>query len=401
MFIHYANPDNPRARAPAVLTALFLTACAGVEEVRVPAELTSIEPALQVETIWDRGAGDGIERYGELRPVLVGDALYVTDGQGEVYALQVEDGRELWRQSLDVAVTTGLNGGESLLLLGTREGLAIALGRKDGRERWRRQLSSEVMAFSEIEDGVVVVRTIDSRLHGLSAASGEILWQVNRDTPALSLRGASRPIITGGRLVAGFANGELLALSLASGEVLWETAIALSEGRTELERMVDINGRIQVDGGIIYVVSFQGRIAAVTLSDGQILWSRELSSYTGLDLDESYVYVTGENSHVMALDRRTGAIMWAQKKLEYRRLTAPSVIGDYLVVGDFEGYLHWLSKSDGRFVARSQVGDEDILSAPLIAGRRVYALGKAGSVAALEVLPQPGDKAEDEPAESE
>jgi outer membrane protein assembly factor BamB len=368
------------------LLPLLLAACETIDETRVPAELLPIETTLEVEPQWSRSAGDGVgERYLKLAPTLVGNSLYVVDAQGTVSALKVADSEILWEVPLDVAVNAGLQRGGGMLFLGTEDGAVIALSQRNGRQLWREQLGSEVMALSDANLGVVVARTSDSQLYGLDVRSGEVLWQTGRTTPVLHLRGASEPVAQSGRVVVGFDNGKLVALSPVRGSVLWTTTIANPRGRSELERMVDIDGEIRVVDGIIYIASFRGRVAAVTLSDGRILWSRKMSSHMGLDVDRERVYVTDADGHVWALDRTSGATLWKQDELEYRELTAPVALDKYVIVGDFEGYLHWLSKYDGHFVARSHFDSAGILSTPLTAGETAYVLNRGGEVAALSI----------------
>ncbi len=368
------------------LVSLLFVACATVDETRIPAELTPIEATLEVERDWSRQVGRGVnDRYLKLKPALVRDTLYVVDAQGRIAALGMAEGKKLWETDLSVAVTAGLQRGENSLHLGTEDGRVVALDQKDGHELWREQLGAEVMALSDANLGVVVARAGDSRIYGLDARSGDVLWQAGRTTPVLTLRGASSPVLDGGRVVVGFDDGKLMALSPVRGEALWTTAIANPQGRSELERMVDIDGEIKVVGGIVYVPSFRGRVAAVTLSDGRVLWSRPMSSHMGLDVDAERVYVTNADGHVTALDRTNGATLWKQEKLAHRELTAPVIIDEYVIVGDLEGYVHWLSKYDGHFVARSHLDNAGILSTPMAAGAKAYILNRDGQVAALSI----------------
>jgi outer membrane protein assembly factor BamB len=379
-------------RAPGVLalSALMLAACGTVDESRIPAELTPIETTLQIDQPWSRAAGDGVdERYLKLEPLLIDGTLYVVDADGTVSALKPADGTMLWQVDLDTAVNTGLQRGESSLLLGTEDGVVIALSRRDGHELWREQLGAAVMGLSPASLDVIVARTSDSRLYGLDGRSGEALWQTARTTPVLNLRGASQPTVESGRIVVGFDDGKLIAVSPVRGEVLWTATIAVPSGRSELERMVDIDGDIEILDGIIYIAAFHGQVAAVTLSDGRLLWSRRISSHMGLDIDDERVYVTDADGFVTALDRDNGATLWQQDKLKNRQLTAPVAIGDYVMVGDFEGYTHWLSKYDGHFVARARFDSAGILSTPLVVNDTAYVLNRAGVIAALSIEQEP------------
>jgi outer membrane protein assembly factor BamB len=355
------------------------------DNVRVPSELPEIQTTLPVAELWDRSFGDGVDDlYMKLRPLSVDGRVFVTDYQGRVAALNAEDGSILWDVDLEVDVGAGVNGDEVLLAIGTQDGDVIALSAEDGQELWRRRLSSEVMAISAVDLGILVVRTNDSRVYGLDRETGAVSWQTGRTAPVLTLRGQSRPVLDSGRAILGFDDGSLSAISLVRGNVTWQEALDVPEGRSELERLVDIDGTLRVRDGIIFAVAYHGRVGALTLSDGRILWAREFSSHNGLDVDETKVYVTDDDSNVWALDRRTGASLWKQDKLTYRRLSAPAVVGDYVIVGDFEGYVHWMASADGHFVARTRVDSDGILAQPLVVDGRAYVLGNGGEIAVLE-----------------
>jgi outer membrane protein assembly factor BamB len=378
--------SSPRYRLLLLGSALLLAACGTVDETRKPAELMPVQTTIEVANDWRTAAGGGVdERYLKLSPVLDDGTLFVTDAQGVVTAVAVGEGRQLWQKPLDVTVIAGLQRGPGVLFLGTEDGVVIALSQADGSVLWREQLGAEVMGLSEANLGVVVARTADSRVHGLDVRSGEALWQLGRTTPVLNLRGASRPIVGSGRIIIGFDDGKLVALSPVRGNVLWTTTIANPSGGSELERLIDIDGEIKLVDGIIYVAAFHGRVAAVTLSDGRILWSRELSSHMGLDVDAERVYVTDADGFVWALDRLNGATLWKQDQLKNRSITAPVAIDEYVLVGDFEGYTHWLSQYDGRFVARTRTDSAGILSTPLVENDTVYVLHRNGELAALSI----------------
>ncbi|MEA3413743.1 MAG: outer membrane protein assembly factor BamB [Pseudomonadota bacterium] len=350
-----------------------------------PSELPEFEPSLEIRQVWRKSFGKGTgKNYLKLHPLIDAGRLYVVDHKGDLGALSAEDGKKLWDIGIDTPITTGISGAEDRITIGTDTGEVVALDAEQGTELWRRQLSSEVMAIGHPDLGVFVARTNDSKVYGLDEVTGEIAWTAGRTAPVLTLRGQSKPLAAGGKAIVGYDDGKLVALSLVRGNVLWQTTIAVPEGRSELERMVDIDGAMRLQEGIIYVAGFHGRVAAVSLVDGRILWTRDLSSSMGLDIDDEYVFVTDAESNVWALDRRTGASLWKQDKLKYRRLTAPAVVYDYVVVGDFEGYTHWMDAEDGTFVARHRVDRKGTLSQPMVYAGRVYIAGNSGKYAALE-----------------
>ena len=221
-----------------------------------------------------------------------------------------------------------------------------------------------------------MIRTIDGKILSLELTSGKIRWQYQRAIPDLTLRGTSEPVIARDRIFAGLADGRLIAISPLDGEVIWDIALAIPTGRSEIQRLVDIDGDAELYGRILYAASFQGRVAAIDVTRGQFLWARDFSTHTGIVLDDKALYSSDENGHVWALDRLNGATIWKQEKLAFRNLTRPTIVGDYIAVGDFEGYIHLLSRYDGRFIARYQLGQYDDLGWDLATGIIVPAIAR-------------------------
>ena len=380
-----------RLLLPLVLPGALLMGLGGcslfqTDNTEPPAELTEIETRAQIETRWSRDTGAGTDEYYlHLRPFVGEGVIVVADAKGRVSAYEPDKGKQLWAVKLKTPLTGGVSGNDEVVVVGTGRGEVIALRRDNGHEIWRQRVTSEVLAFSEATLGVVVARTNDGKLHAMAAGSGEILWQAGRTTPALSLRGAGRPLIAFGAVIAAVDNGKIAAFSLERGSTLWETPIAAPRGQSELDRMVDLDGEMILLGESLYVSSYQGRVVAINLRDGRILWARDLSSYVGLTVDGSNVYITDDVGAVWALDRFNGATMWRQEKLRLRSVTAPAVVGGLVAVGDFEGYVHWLRTSDGDFVARTRIDNDPILVPAVSAGNTAYLLSAEGELAALSV----------------
>lgn len=386
------------AYAPALFVVLAaLAGCASSPSpVAPPRPLTDIKKPLPVERLWAHDMGSGADDlYLQLPPLLAGDRGFVADYRGRVWAFDVPNGTVLWKTDLERPVSSGAGLVGDTLLFGTREGAVLALDAQTGAPRWRAELSSEVLAPPRGEGDTVVVRTVDGRLYGLDVHTGQRQWVYDRNVPVLTLRGTSAPVVGDGIVVAGFDSGKLAALSLDTGTVLWEATVAVPRGGSELERLTDIDGDPVMRDGVIYVASYGGRVAAVQLASGRLLWNRDIASYAGLAVDDTRVYVTGADGAIWALDRRSGATVWKQGRLLHRRPTAPAVAGDYLVVGDYAGYLHWLSQDDGRLVARHKMQSplrdfslaeprdtsaRDILAAPAVEGDRVYVADHRGVV---------------------
>jgi outer membrane protein assembly factor BamB len=357
---------------------------AGKDNSAPPAELVTLTPSLTVQTLWSKDVGSGSDnQYIKLAPVVEGDKVFAADRKGRVSAYGTVNGQLLWETQTKSPISGGPGSGEGLVLVGTSEGEVIALNAGTGEIAWRAQVSSEILAAPRATQGVVVARTVDGKLFGLDAKQGTRIWVYEQSVPALTLRGTSAPLLVGDKVIAGFASSKLVAITLNEGKLLWEASVAEPRGRSELERLVDISGELQVADGIIYVASFQGRVAAVDLESGRALWARNMSSNAGISVGEGSLYVTDDQSHVWALDRRDGGTLWKQDKLQARSVTAPAVYGDYVAVGDFEGYLHWMSHEDGSFVAREKIDDDGIIAPPVVASDTLYVSGKGGVLAAL------------------
>lgn len=321
-----------------------------------PVPLTSIDDPMYVRVNWNSIIGSGVaEKYLKLQPVIAGNTGYVADYKGYVRAFDVRTGSRIWEIQLDTPIASGPALVEGKLLFGTSQGEVLARALHDGSEIWRVQVSSEVLAPPTGANGVIVIRTVDGRVYGMEAASGKRLWVYDRTVPLLTLRGISAPVIKNDIVIVGSDSGKLSALTLKTGTVLWETQIADPRGRTELERMVDIDVPPVVIEDVIYVITYQGRLATVQLQSGRMMWARDISSYSGIALDPYRVYVSDQESQVWALNRFTGATLWRQDKLLRRAITGPVLQGPYLVVADYDGYVHWLRREDGRIVARKRV----------------------------------------------
>lgn len=374
--------------APAAGTLLLVTAlaaCGSKGPVREPADLQSIaDPDVAPRVVWDESPGDGdAGQESRLRLSIESDILVTADAEGDVYALNPRDGRRLWSAATGARVISGPTVYADLVLLGTLDAEVIALKRSDGTQAWRATVSSEVLAPPVGEGGIVVVRCGDGKVFGLSAGTGARRWNFDRAVPPLTLRGLSAPLIYEGVAILGLDNGRAAALRVETGEVLWEEVVSAPEGRSELERIVDVDADLLTAGGGVFALSFGGDLAAISLQEGRVAWRRPVKSYTGAALLGARLLVSDESGVVWALDAETGASVWKQEALKYRRLTAPAVVGSHVVVGDLDGYLHWLSPDDGRIVGRVRASRDAVATAPVLSGDLLYVLDRSGGVAAV------------------
>ena len=400
-------------RALIFACAALLSGCAATERVvdmfgsrdtndakdaRQPAALLEFEQQLSAVELWKKDSGAGVdERYLKLTPVVVNQHVYVVDSTGSLTALDATNGARLWQTKIatgagadgggwlrrgGIRITGGPGYGDNTLLVGTGEGELITLAADDGSELWRARVTSEILSAPQRAANIVVVRTIDGKIFGIDGVRGKRLWIYDRTVPPLTLRGTGAPTIADGIVVAGFDGGKLAALELRNGKLLWEASITAARGRSELERMVDIDAQPVIADGAVYIVTFQGHVAAAELETGRILWSNDLSSFAGLSADDDYVYVTDEDSHIHALDRVDGATIWKQEDLRARAVTAPTVVDGQVVVGDLEGYLHWLDRANGVFTARTRLCRQPIIAQPIAVGSVIYAYCSDGRLAA-------------------
>jgi outer membrane protein assembly factor BamB len=372
------------------LTALALAAaCSKEKNVEPPAELVDFKASLAIDRVWSVSTGGGDEhmRYA-LAPVVEGDVVYLAGDDGDVLAVDSKTGRRIWKVDVDLPLSAGPGAGEGLVLVGSPNGDLVALDAANGKERWRTTLGGEILARPAAGDAMVVVHTVDGTVHGLKAADGTQVWTYEQPVPRLSLRGTAPPVVAGDSAVCAFDNGKVASLGLADGDLLWSATVATPHGRTELERLVDIDSAVAVDGDDIFVVGYQGRAAMLASNSGQIWWARDTSSYRGLALDDSSLYVSTAEGAVLSLSQRDGTEQWRQNGLRLRGLTAPAVDGTAIVVGDFEGYLHWLDRDSGEMAARASAGGDRITNAPVSANGMVFVQSDGGTVYAFRSRPR-------------
>lgn len=370
--------------------ALLLSGCttignymSGEDNSEPPAPLVEFEQSASISTRWSQSVGDGTdEQYLKLTPAVTDEHIYIVARDGDVKALTLESGRVHWSRDTNEPLSSAAGVGAGLVLVGTSNGKVIALDQATGEQRWKKRVSSEVLAAPQADGDMVVVRSVDGKLVGLSAESGDQQWIYDRSVPALSLRGTSTPVIYENYIIAGYDSGRLLALELVSGKPVWETRVAVGSGRSELERMVDIDSDPIIKNDIIYISTFQGRLAAISVQGGRILWTRDIPSHAGLAVDDNNLYVTDDNGFIWALEQISGASIWKQDALKARATSAPAVIGPYIAVGGVEGHVHWMNRETGDFVARTRPDESPILAVPVTTGETVYFYSSAGRLTA-------------------
>lgn len=367
----------------------LLAACGGNKDNSdPPSELTKIELNVPLQLNWalDTRADKNRASY-RLRPLLVDDRIYSIDTGGTVISIDATTGRKLWKFDTELEPATGLGGNAQIFIATSRDGDIVAYHETDEELEllWKTQINSEIRATPVVENEQVFIRSVDGKLRSLATVDGSEQWVVSRLVPALSLTGNSQPVVYGETVIAGFDDGKLIAYDRSTGKVRWESIISTPSGRTEIERLVDVDGTFVISDEVLYVASFQGRLAALQASTGELLWSREFSSYQSIAYDDDALYLSADNSHLWSIDRRTGTAFWKQDVLHARKITAPTVFGDNLVVADLDGYLHWFSRTEGTLLGRIRTSYKRNYVKPIAWQDAVLTLDQLGLLASVSI----------------
>jgi len=361
-----------------------VAACTQDKNVQPPAELVEINSTLAVQKLWSASVGDGAEKLRLSLGIAVdGDTVFAAARDGEITALDANTGKTRWQAETEDDLSAGPSAGDGLVVVGSTSGRLIALEAATGKLRWSSDVKGEVLAAPLVTADRVVVRLVDGRLRALDPANGKEVWMAEDVVPRLSLRGTSAPVRARDAVLCGFDTGRVISVALSNGDILWQAQVATPSGRTELERLADVDAAVAVAGDEVYAVGYQGRVAMIALDTGQLWWTREMSSYRGIGIDDDQLYVATSDGGVVAMRRRDGSTVWQQGGLMRRTLSAPAVHLGAVVVGDYDGYLHWMDRGSGRFVARERPGRTRISASPVVAGDRLFVIDDDGKVAAF------------------
>ena len=371
-------------------------------------KLKPIQAEFQAKTLWSRDVGDGVEDFfSRLRPAVAYNKVYVASREGDVKAFDKVSGKQIWsrdfaddsqrellrswlgyaQHGVSAKISGGLTVAYETLYFGTENGYVVALDEATGTTKWQAKVPGEVLSPPSVDAGVVVVNTGSGALVALNAADGSQAWISETDVPPLTLRGVSAPTAAAGGALVGTPAGKLQVNVLENGLVAWEATIAAPTGATELERIVDVDTQPLVFGANVYVVSYNGALAAIELRTGRVVWTREYGSYRNLSIAGNRIFVTDSNSSVFAIDLRNGVELWSNSNLRSRGLTAATPIGEHIVLGDKFGFLHWISQDEGKLVARYAVGDDDtdeaVYVAPIADEQRLYVQTRDGRLSVI------------------
>lgn len=374
-----------------VALLIGIAACSKDKAIDQPAKLTPVTATLRVERVWSASVDDKKAVALRLGLGLAVDEghVYAAGHKGEVAAFDILSGRKVWRAQIKAPLSGGTAVGDGVVLIGSSDGRLFALDAASGKSRWSVRVNGEVLAPAAISEKLIALRTVDGKLHALAPADGHELWVQQQPVPRLSLRGTARPVIAGDLVLCGFDNGKVLAVNAGDGSVQWEATITPPHGRTELERLVDIDTAVRVSGQDVYTVGFRGKVAMLAIDTGQVWWSHDASSYRSLTLDDDTVYLSTAEGEIEALRARTGAELWRQKALAYRGLTAPVAMDadNALVVADYKGYVHFLDKATGTLAARTSDGSVRVSTSPVVVGNMVLVVNDRGRISAFRVTP--------------
>ena len=357
------------------------------EDPRAPAEVLDVVSETTVNRDWRINVGNGQgDNYKKLTPVVDGGFVFAASDDGEVIAVNTINGDLMWQTEVENSITGGVGAGDGIVMIGTEAAELIVFNQSNGEELWRASVSSEILSQPKTNGDIVVAQTVDGKLIALNREDGMQRWTYETTLPALTLRGTSSPILTSeGTVVAGFSNGILVSVAAEDGVYVWEERVAVPDGQYDIERVIDVDGELLVDGSRILAASYQGNLMAFDIASGQIVWGMEASSYHGMDQGFGNIYYSDDKSHLIALRNNSSDVVWQNEELQYRDLTAPKTISNYVAIADYEGYLHLVSQIDGRIVGRTRIDNDGIRSNLIDDDGKLIVYGNSGSLVSLTI----------------
>lgn len=357
------------------------------EDPRAPAELLDVVSETAINRNWRINVGNGQgDNYKKLTPVVDGGFVFAASDDGEIMAVNTINGDLMWQTEVENSITGGVGAGDGIVMIGTEAAELIVFNQSNGEEVWRASVSSEILSQPKTNGDIVVAQTVDGKLIALNREDGMQRWTYETTLPALTLRGTSSPILTSeGTVVAGFSNGILVSVAAEDGVYVWEERVAVPDGQYDIERVIDVDGELLVDGSRILAASYQGNLMAFDIASGQIVWGMEASSYHGMDQGFGNIYYSDDKSHLIALRNNSSDVVWQNEELQYRDLTAPKTISNYVAIADYEGYLHLVSQIDGRIVGRTRIDNDGIRSSLIDDDGKLIVYGNSGSLVSLTI----------------
>lgn len=366
----------------------LLVACGSSDNSEPPAPLTEIKKGLRFDLLWTKRTGAGISAGSyNLQPLLLDGRIFTVDTEGLIKNFDANSGKLKWDFETGIFSITGLIGNDKIIIASSRDGELNLYDRAGDKLklRWSARLKGEIRSAPVFNSDKLFIRTVDGRLTAISMADGSSLWTVSHLVPALSLTGNSHPVLFDDLVISGFDDGKILAFEQSNGRLAWETTVSQPTGRSEIERLVDLDGQFVLENGIIYVSSYQGRLAAIQAIDGEELWSRKFSSFNSIAIDADAIYLSSDESHLWSIDRRTGSALWKQDVLHARKISAPLLFDDKVVVGDLYGNVHWFKQSDGALIGRFRPSYKRHYATPVKWGNKIIVMDSDGILSSFVI----------------
>ena len=367
-----------------LIFVLVLTACNSDKDDIKPQELADFSAQGSFKVLWQKKLKSNKDTYGyQLRPAPINDALFTADVDGGVYRYQADNGQTQWQTNVDHVISAGPGVSETVVVVAGPDGQVTALDADSGSQLWQKTVSSEVLSPPVIDRNRVVIRSMDGRIYGLSINNGERQWLFSSEVPNLTLRGTGTPLAKGGRLYAGLDDGDVVALNIDDGRVMWQQNVVNNQGKTEIDRLSDIDGDMGVVATDIYVTSAANQTLAVATESGQLLWRNNHGSSSGVTVSRRFIYLADNDSVLRQIDRSNGELGWQVDDFKYRQLTRPVFYLGDLVVGDLAGYIHVIDAFTGKIQNRKQMGKDAFYGAVVVDGDVIYSYNKDGTLTAF------------------
>lgn len=384
----------------ASMTVMFLSACSSTDVDDNPVSpLPAITASVFPEMTWSAQVGDGVgDYYSRLQPAVRYQKIFAADRNGLVEAFDEQSGEKLWSKDFSeqfrdnllaknkgARLSGGITAARDKIFIGSESGLLAVLNAENGELVWVKKTDGEILSLPTVAEDMVAVTTGSGVLEAFNIDEGKHLWSYESLMPSLTLRGTGSAAYEAGGFFMGTAEGKIAVVVKDNGQPAWEQAVYTPKGGNEFSRMADVDMTPLIVGDELYAVSYNGNLVAMELRTGRVLWSRKYSSFNELAISGLSLFVVDDHSRIYAVDKRNGLELWRNSSLSGRQLTSPTVYKDYVVVGDFEGYLHFIDRSNGKILGRILVDSDGLYSRPVIAGGKLYVQGRSGKVAAITV----------------
>ncbi|PXZ06763.1 outer membrane protein assembly factor BamB [Gilliamella apicola] len=362
------------------------------EEIVQVSPSPTVNNQFSIQQVWRNSTAGNTHIYSLLGPINYENAVYVASRSGQVKAVDLSNGHTIWDKNLSQSTlfssktalfSGGVSADDKYVYIGSERAVVYALDRNDGNVIWEKPVRGEVLARPVSSADKLIIHTANGNLQALNRNTGADEWDVMLEVPPLSLRGNSTPTIAHGAAIFGDDTGHVNAYYINNGQLIWQQRISQPSGSTEIAKLNDVDSTPVIEGNLAYAIGYNGNVVALDLSNGQIVWRKEMGSTHSFVVDSQQLFVVDQNDNVRAVSKNGGAILWTQAGLLHRQLTDPVIHENYIVVGDFEGYLYWLDKDNGEIVAKTQVSSSGLISKPLVVDNKIVVQAKNGDIYAF------------------